>query len=58
MAPEVLNGKPYNETADVFSYGIVLCEIITRLSADPDDIPRSRVSWSLQSESQKGLGSG
>lgn len=45
MAPEVLNGKPYNEKADVFSYGIVLCEIITRLSADPDDIPRSKVSW-------------
>ncbi len=44
MAPEVLKGKPYNETADVFSYGIVLCEIISRLSADPDDIPRNRVS--------------
>jgi serine/threonine protein kinase len=48
MAPEVLNGKPYNETADVFSYGIVLCEIITRLSADPDDIPRSKVSLAHQ----------
>ena len=44
MAPEVLNGKPYDESADVFSYGIVLCEVISRLSADPDDIPRSRVS--------------
>ncbi len=44
MAPEVLNGKSYNETADVFSYGIVLCEVISRLSADPDDIPRSKVS--------------
>lgn len=43
MAPEVLNGKPYNESADVFSYGIVLCEVITRLSADPDEIPRLRV---------------
>ena len=44
MAPEVLNGKPYDEKADVFSYGIVLCEIISRLDADPDDIPRRRVS--------------
>ena len=44
MAPEVLKGKPYNEMADVFSYGIVLCEVITRLSADPDDIPRLQVS--------------
>ena len=44
MAPEVLSGKLYDEKADVFSYGIVLCEIISRLEADPDEIPRSRVS--------------
>ena len=43
MAPEVLHGKLYNETADVFSYGIVLCEVISRLSADPDFIPRTKV---------------
>jgi serine/threonine protein kinase len=42
MAPEVLNHKPYDEKADIFSYGIVLCEIISRKSADPDDIPRLR----------------
>ena len=40
MAPEVLNGKKYDEKADVFSYGIVLCEIISRRDADPDEIPR------------------
>lgn len=44
MAPEVLNGKVYNEKADVFSYGIVLCELISRLEADPDEIPRRKVS--------------
>ena len=44
MAPEVLQGKPYNETADVFSYGITLCEVISRLSADPEDIPRTKVN--------------
>ena len=44
MAPEVLNSKPYNEKADVFSYGILLCEIISRKSADPDEIPRTNVS--------------
>ena len=36
MAPEVFSGKSYDEKADVFSYGIVVCEIISRLDADPD----------------------
>ena len=43
MAPEVLVGKPYDGAADVFSYGIVLCEIVSRLEADPDEIPRNNV---------------
>jgi serine/threonine protein kinase len=29
MAPEVLDNKPYNETADVYSYAIVLWELLT-----------------------------
>lgn len=41
MAPEVLQGKEYDEKADVFSYGIVLCEMISRKDADPDEIPRN-----------------
>ncbi|XP_055007622.1 dual specificity testis-specific protein kinase 2 [Boleophthalmus pectinirostris] len=41
MAPEVLRGERYNEKADVFSYGIVLCEIIARVQADPDFLPRT-----------------
>ena len=44
MAPELLNGKSYDEKADVFSYGIVLCEIVSRQDADPDDLRRRRVS--------------
>jgi len=42
MAPEMLNSKDYGFKADVFSFGIVLCEIITRLKAAPSDdgIPR------------------
>ena len=43
MAPEVLNGRRYDNKADVFSYGIVLCEIISRKDADPDEIPRNKV---------------
>ena len=43
-APELLSGRPYDEKADVFSFGIVLCEIMSRKSADPDDIPRTQAS--------------
>ncbi|XP_056148951.1 dual specificity testis-specific protein kinase 2 [Lampris incognitus] len=41
MAPEVLRDEPYNEKADIFSYGIILCEIIARIQADPDFLPRT-----------------
>ena len=30
MAPEVLENEPYSEKADVYSYGIVLWEILAR----------------------------
>lgn len=30
MAPEIITGQDYDERVDLFSYGIVLCEIITR----------------------------
>ncbi|MBN3288692.1 TESK1 kinase, partial [Polyodon spathula] len=41
MAPEVLRGEVYNEKADLFAYGIILCEIIARIQADPDFMPRT-----------------
>ena len=48
MAPECLNGKEYCEQADVFSFGIVLAEIMARIPADPDFMPRTRVSGVLR----------
>ncbi len=27
MAPEMLRGEEYDEKVDIFSYGIVLCEV-------------------------------
>lgn len=42
MAPEIIFGVDYDQKADVYSYGMLLCEIITRvdilveLQRDPD----------------------
>ncbi|RXM29074.1 Dual specificity testis-specific protein kinase 2, partial [Acipenser ruthenus] len=48
MAPEVLRDEQYNEKADVFSYGIILCEIIARIQADPDYLPRTEMDPKLR----------
>ena len=67
MAPEMLRGEVYDEKVDIFSFGIVLCEvshqkmsstlyssitssvniiiqIIARVKADPEELPRTSVS--------------
>ncbi|RZC39440.1 LIM domain kinase 1, partial [Asbolus verrucosus] len=41
MAPEMMKGNKYDEKVDIFSFGIILCEIIGRVLADPDFLPRS-----------------
>uniref|UniRef100_A0A4W4GN57 Zgc:113162 n=1 Tax=Electrophorus electricus TaxID=8005 RepID=A0A4W4GN57_ELEEL len=42
MAPEMLRGEPYNHKVDVFSFGIMLCEILARIPADPEVLPRTQ----------------
>ncbi|XP_064157359.1 LIM domain kinase 1-like [Anguilla rostrata] len=42
MAPEMIHGRSYDERVDIFSFGIMLCEIIGRVNADPDYLPRAR----------------
>ncbi|XP_055004551.1 LIM domain kinase 1-like isoform X2 [Boleophthalmus pectinirostris] len=42
MAPEMIHGKSYDERVDIFSFGIMICEIIGRVSADPDFLPRTK----------------
>ncbi|XP_037068561.1 dual specificity testis-specific protein kinase 1-like [Pollicipes pollicipes] len=41
MAPECITNRPYNQRADVFSFGVILLEMIGRLSADPDVLLRT-----------------
>lgn len=41
MAPELLNQKPYDETSDFFSFGIVISQLILRTPSHPDELPRS-----------------
>lgn len=43
MAPECLCGQSYCEQADVFSFGITLAEIMARVPADPEYMPRTKV---------------
>lgn len=40
MAPEMLKGDEYDASVDVFSYGIVMCEILGRVKAYTEQLPR------------------
>jgi len=46
MAPEMYMGKPYSSKADVFSFGVILREIITR-SKPPERRPRDQFGFDL-----------
>lgn len=36
MAPECLKEEFYDQNADVFSFGIIMCQMIARIDADPE----------------------
>lgn len=57
MAPEMLRGEYYDEKVDVFSFGIVMCELIGRVKADPDELPR-KSDFGLDAEAFRPLAVG
>jgi len=48
LAPEIEEGKGYDEHSDVFSFGLILCEIITR--QEVENVPRLKESLKSRGE--------
>ena len=41
LAPGRITNLPYDELANVFSFGVILLELVGRVSADPDVLLRT-----------------
>ncbi len=50
MAPEMFASKPYDEAVDVYSFGVILCQLIGRVDADPDVMERWATTLSVDME--------
>uniref|UniRef100_A0A915I1K9 Protein kinase domain-containing protein n=1 Tax=Romanomermis culicivorax TaxID=13658 RepID=A0A915I1K9_ROMCU len=42
MAPEMIREESYDERADIFSFGVTLCEMIGKCNVDPDVLTRNK----------------
>lgn len=55
IAPEVMLGLDYNEKADVFSYGMVLAEIITRKKPNEHTLKRELPNYAVNFDELRSL---
>jgi len=51
MAPEIIMENIYNEKADVFSYGMVMAEILSRVAPDMKNFIRQMPEFGIDSVS-------
>lgn len=50
MSPEIILGIPFDESVDIFSYGVILCELITRTLAEEQIFKREVPGFGINQE--------
>lgn len=50
MSPEIMLGMPFDEAVDIFSYGVILCELITRSLAEEHHFEREIPGFGINPE--------